>query len=296
MVPCVFAWFQVLTGRVIDSTIFGMAQKLAQEAGVAVVETAQGGRTLRAYGTFPHPNIFGGYLVIGLAIVTWLAVSARSKFCVFLCAASCCVLSATLMITFSRSAWIACVLWFAVLFFVTLLARCALSRKLLFVAFAALTAFVLIAIFFRAQVFSRFDTSLRVESLSVEERTSQYDEFGKVFLSSPILGTGPGAYTFALALQKPGMPVWEYQPIHNTPLLILAELGIVGLLFFVHWVYRIDKLAHSNWREHGHEFALALGSVLLVIALFDHYLWSLWPGLALSALSLAIMMKISYND
>ncbi len=62
ILPCLLGWFQYFTGFSPTLTIFGLAEKHVEMAGIAVVAT-DAFRSLRAYGTFPHPNIFGGYLV-----------------------------------------------------------------------------------------------------------------------------------------------------------------------------------------------------------------------------------------
>ena len=48
-----------------------------------------------------------------------------------------------------------------------------------------------------------------------------------------LIGVGIGNYTFALRAKYPEIKVWELQPVHNTYLLILAELGVVGFLFLL---------------------------------------------------------------
>ncbi|MFC1788242.1 O-antigen ligase family protein [Patescibacteria group bacterium] len=47
---------------------------------------------------------------------------------------------------------------------------------------------------------------------------------------NPITGVGVSGYTFVLSELKPDQRVWAYQPIHNSFLLILAEVGLLGLL------------------------------------------------------------------
>jgi len=63
-VSILVGWFQVLSGSSPDSSLLGIAAKDVATLGVAVVESGDE-RLMRAYGTFPHPNIFGGYLAIG---------------------------------------------------------------------------------------------------------------------------------------------------------------------------------------------------------------------------------------
>lgn len=290
IVPVLFGWFQVLTGVSPASTLFGTAAKDAQTLGVAVVETTVG-RTLRAYGTFPHPNIFGGYLVVGVVILGWLARRMKSKrdLAVMLFFAS--ILGSTFVITFSRSAWLGILIGASVSTALMLKQKKKLPRRLVWVVGMGCVSVLATIIIFHSQVFARFNPSLRLEAISIEERTSQYQTFGNVFFASPILGVGPNAYTFTLSEQDPGQPVWAYQPIHNVFLLILAELGLVGFLFFLFWISRIGRMSLMFVRTPDGMFALTLGVSLIVIGFFDHYLWSLWPGLALSTFVLGTIVR-----
>ncbi len=283
IVPVSIAWGQVIQGSSPDSTLLGMAAKDAQTAGVAVVETAAG-RTLRGYGTFPHPNIFGGYLAAGVVMLVWLTRFARSRKEMMFCLVVAGVLGATLVITFSRSAWLGLTVGLLVLLALMFWTRRIPPRRVIPIMTVGLASVLVALVTFWPQVIARFTPSLPVEAISIEERVSQYSTWDDVFLEAPLLGVGPAGYTFTLAAQDPGHPVWSYQPIHNTPLLLLAELGVVGFLLFLVWVYRMDVIVHHVWRSPGGMLALSLGTLVLVISFFDHYLWSLWPGLALAAL------------
>ncbi len=291
LVPVTVGWFQTLTGATPDSTLLGMSAKDAQTLGTAVVETVSG-RTLRAYGTFPHPNVFGGYLAIGVVILGWLAKSMKSQRDVVVLSMLAAVLGSALVITFSRSAWLGLLIGVVVSMALMLKQKKNLAHHLITVLSVGIVSVLLTIFVFRQEVFSRFNPTLRLEAISIEERASQYQMFDEVFFSSPIFGVGPNAYTFTLADQDPGQPVWVYQPIHNVFLLILAELGVVGFVLFVFWIGRIGRSLMAIKNPNG-LFAVALGVSLTTIALFDHYLWSLWPGLALSAFVLGILVRFS---
>jgi len=290
--PVLLGVYQTIQGSSGDSTLLGLAAKHVDTSGVAVVETASG-RMLRAYGSFPHPNIFGGYLSVALVLLAWLARYIRHRRDLVLLCIPIIVLSASLIMTFSRGAWLGLIAGGLFLIWQMFWNRkMPPSRAMPLITFGLLTMLITLGVFHN-QVVARFDTSLRVEAISVEERASQYMTFNDVFFSSPILGAGPGAYTFALEQLDPGNPSWSYQPVHNTLLLIMAELGIIGFFFGVRWVYLMDKQTYSLKRNAHTMFALSVGLTLLVIAFFDHYLWSLWPGLALSAFTLGIISRWS---
>lgn len=291
-VPISIGWFQVFTGGSPESTVLGVAAKDAGVLGTAVVETTSG-RILRAYGTFPHPNIFGGYLAMGVVVLGWLTrfMKSRREFVGMLLGAA--VLGSSLVVTFSRSAWLGLLIGVIVLMALMLKQKKKLPRRLVPIVGVGLVAVLVTVFIFHTEVFARFNPTLRLEAISVEERASQYQTFDEVFLSSPILGVGPNAYTFTLADQDPGQPVWVYQPIHNTFLLILAELGVVGFALFIFWIARIGRMSLTAAQTSNGLFAVTFGVSLVVFALFDHYLWSLWPGLALGAFTLGLILRWS---
>ncbi|NQV90614.1 O-antigen ligase family protein [Candidatus Uhrbacteria bacterium] len=290
LVPILFGWAQVVHGISPALTTLGMAAKDVMTPGVAVVETVTG-RMLRAYGTFPHPNIFGGYMAFGILALAWLARFAqRPVERIGLILASS-VLGATLIITFSRSAWLGIFIAFLLLIGLMLSQKKLPPHRAIPVMIVGLASILLTLVLFHAQVFSRFNPSVRIEAISIEERASQYQTFGEVFWTSPLLGVGPNGYTFTLASSDPDHPVWSYQPIHNTFLLILAELGVVGFVMLFYWMSQMDKLIDVSRKTPNGLFVVSAGVLFLVIGLFDHYLWSLWPGLALSALAFGVMVR-----
>lgn len=291
LTSCLLGWFQVWTAWSPASTLLGLASQHASVAGTAVIETAQG-RWLRAYGSFPHPNIFGGYLSVALLGSMWLCWKGSERLRVWVWGA-CVILSSTLLVTFSRSAWLGLLVACLLLGFVQWRRQIFSSERFKIPVVLMAVSVLVTAVIFHHQLFARFNPSLRVEAFSAEERVSQYATVDDVFFSQPVIGVGPGSYPFALAVLKPGASVWSYQPIHNTFLLVLSELGVLGFVALFYLVVRIDQLNSSVSKTPEGLLGLAVSVCLLVIGLFDHYLWSLWPGLALSAFSLGLVVKWS---
>lgn len=292
LIPSMLGWWQVITGGSGSSSWFGLASKDAVTAGTAVVETASG-RMLRAYGSLPHPNVLGGFLAVSLVILAWLVRFIHARRILLLTIVPVVFLSATLIVTFSRSAWLGIAVGFLALIGLMLFRRrLPPSRALPIIALGLLSVLSTLGFFYQ-QVFSRVSVDGRVEQISVVERTSQYSRFDDVFLLNPFLGTGPGAYPFALARLDPGGQAWFYQPVHNTFFLILGELGVIGAVALVYLLLRVDQVSSRSAKTAGGMLGLCLGIVLIVIGFFDHYLWSLWPGLALSVFALALIVKWS---
>lgn len=64
-IQATLAFFQVATQMTMESTLLGMALHDVLQGGSAVIETSTI-RILRAYGSFPHPNVLGGFLAATL--------------------------------------------------------------------------------------------------------------------------------------------------------------------------------------------------------------------------------------
>ncbi len=290
IIPAFLGWYQVLTGASAASTLLGLSGLDAQVLGTAVVENSSG-RLLRAYGSFPHPNIFGGVLSVATLLLLWLS-SQSMRFWSRIGAMVFAVLfSSTLLITFSRSAWIALGVASGLWVGMHLWKKRPIEAFSKIVLGLGLASFVVTMLVFSSHVLSRFDQSLPTESRSTHERIAQYESFDDVFFSQPVLGVGSGAYTFMLGRIFPGKEVWAYQPIHNVYALILAEAGVLGLLALFYWIVRIDQVSASLQSNRHAIFAVSFGALLLFLGLFDHYLWSLWSGLSLAVFVFSVLIK-----
>jgi O-antigen ligase len=291
VVPAVLGWFQTATGISPAAALLGLAQHLADHRGDAVVESGAG-RMLRAYGSFSHPNVFGGFLAVSLVLTAWLWERWRGKHRPVLFSFAI-IFSATLVITFSRSAWLAVgvsalvgaalMLWF----------RKRLPREAIPMLAGSLFVILITSAVFVQPLFARFDPSERLEAISIAERAGQYTTVHEVILRNPITGVGFGAYTAALAKEFPGGPSWSYQPIHNAFLLVLSEIGVLGFLAMLLWTLSVDRFHLRALHLRGGIFAASIGAILLVVALFDHYLWSSWQGLALAAFVLSLTIRLT---
>ena len=91
----------------------------------------------------------------------------------------------------------------------------------------------------------------------------------------PFLGVGAGSFIIQLA-QRAG----EFnfvEPVHNIPLLVASELGVLGFILLIAIAVSITRtfLYAKNSK------AIMIGALLMglaVISLLDHYLWTLAPG------------------
>jgi len=258
----------------------------AEVRGASVVQLADGTRWLRLYGSLPHPNLLGGLLLLFLAGTAHLAFKRegpRWPASVLFGAGT-----ALLVLTFSRAAWLGLALGGL------LVALCwkAFDRgRLLALAASGATGGLLAALRFHALVFSRLAGGSRPGTFDPEVVSGVMRGYlalqaGRLIEIYPLLGSGAGTFVAALSRLLPSY--FSVEPVHNVLLLALEELGPLGgllalsaaglVLLLIRRARSADAVLLS---------ALVLG--LLVIGLFDHYLWTLPPMRALLWSSLGLM-------
>lgn len=286
------AIFQFLTQKVIGNSWLGMAQQSVSVLGASVVEGT--GRFLRAYGSFSHPNILGGFLVIIIIInIYWLwrfyqqqgSINRHSNYqqvlhYLFL-VIGLMVNSYALCVSFSRSAWLGLVVGLSLLA-ITIFRKAGRLERIR--GLQIIAPLLLVVIFFIStnyQLFlNRVDGQSRLEIMSNQQRTTSLIEAKSIISNNLLIGVGIGNYTTYSYWLNHFHPAWEYQPVHNLYLLIWSEIGLCGLLLIIALLFiTIKNLWPLNTVEQKIKFSLAMA--LLTIGLFDHYWWSLYSGMML---------------
>lgn len=266
-----FALIQVVIQFSPETTLLGLSMYDPAVAGIAVVET-QAGRWLRAYGTLPHPNMYGGFLVMA-CVITWQFAKGCDKALWMLP-----MWVGLLVVTFSRSAWITLVVLLVVSF--PMLWK---HAKKPLIASAVVIA-VLVGLLF-PQFQSRFGGGGRLEARSLTERVDTYEDGQQVVQDHLWLGTGVGGYTGALLTYFPERNGYALQPVHNTAVLLLAELGIVGIVFML--LIALWKMNSALWKQKS---ALTVIIVIVLLGMVDHYLWSTQSGIILLGILLGLFV------
>ncbi len=298
IIPVVVGLAQVVFGESGASSLLGLATRDADTLGDTVIMLADGTRVLRAYGTFPHPNIFGGYLAIG--ILTCLSVSFGTirwltpRVYIGLLG----WLGLGLLLTASRSAVFGFLLGGGLVWLTARMSR-VMPRPLL--ALQPMLALVAIVLVLATSVMApAVVTGLRgggeLEQRSLDERVEQYREFPSTLSGTTwLFGNGPRNYVFALAEAHPARSAWEYQPIHNAFLLLLSELGLLGIIAVLAWLVTLCRFSSIGWPKRESLFIQAMAITLLTIGVFDHYLWSTWAGLVLVAYVGALAIRLDQD-
>lgn len=248
-------------------------------SGVAKI-VLDGVKMIRPYGLTPHPNVLAAFLVLAIFCALFLFTQKNKDYkwgaAVFYSLAIA-ILTFTLFLTFSRSV---IVVGLAAIFGCLVYAFFKSGRRwfnlntiVIFVASCALAA-----VFLWPFLSARFDVESSLADQSINLRVF----YNQVALDSveknPFLGVGVGNFVWTFQNSYNLAEAWMYQPVHNIYLLISSEIGAVGLLAFLVFLFFIIK---SSWRFRR-DFAitcfLSLVTCLMLLGLFDHFLWDLQQG------------------
>lgn len=261
--------YQVIRGTSPASTWLGLAAHSAERLGEAVVYMGDH-RVLRAYGFFAHPNIFGGYAVIGV-LLCWMSLEhTRKHRLYFYVGMVLCVVG--LLLSFSRSACLLFVLGCVLVAFRNRHAgRLYLKRMRI-----PLIILVVVGVCLGGGTYGawrqRTLATSAIEQRSIYERTSQYREALMLFREHPLVGVGLGRYTSMLRAMTPFQPAFAYQPVHNVFVLALVEVGVLGSIF----VCALVGYLYFRIRKGGH--VLHVVWILTPLLVLDHYVWTSVSG------------------
>ncbi len=256
-----------------------------------------GQKHIRSYGTFPHPNILAGFLIIPIFIAVGISleklthklqrhiIASRETFAgasLVLFVAAFTILAAGFVLTFSRSAFLGLLGGAFVLF--AKISSPAGKRKY------SCMLLGLILLFFAAFIVSRSGASFLLSDQSLNERALYSDVSREIISDKPLAGTGLGQFIYNFYLRHPNLPGWQYQPVHNIFLLMTSELGIVGLLlvllslasFFGKMVSEMNQMSILT---------ISLYCCIIsfpIVSVFDHYFWDTGQGLLIFAISVSL--------
>lgn len=256
----------------------------AHTPGVAKMDIA-GGKLIRPYGTFPHPNVLAGALIAALAFCFYRV---KKYYRVLLPLAL--FFTFALFLTFSRSAFLAVGAGALVYFS---LSDQKISLKYIFLGASLLLFFIVLlnldAIFIQRILFQ--------DDLTAVQERAEYISISRNMLLDHPLGVGLGNFTTFMQDYTPSkLQPWLMQPVHNVFLLITNEAGIASGLLFVFIVlylfrYLIRALRFVKNNPDEKQFCmllLAFLTAISVVSLFDHYFYSLYPGQVLLFLYFAL--------
>lgn len=232
-----------------------------------------GEKLMRAYGTFPHANVFGGYLVLllGVLCIDIKKENLHKKIPLII------AFLLGLLISFSRTAWLAG-LGFLIILFSQQSVK--INWKYLILG-AVMLIFILVLFNLHTVILARI-TDLSGDAYA--ERALFADIGQKVFLQNPMgIGLGNFASRMASFSSSPLQP-WLFQPVHNIFMLTFIEQGIIGGLFFIGLFIASARLCFSAMKrllkteKYQWKVWLACLFMLVILGMFDHYLYTIWSG------------------
>lgn len=247
---------------------------------------------IRAYGSFPHPNILGGFLLFSI-ITTKLycrlfhVEQSRRIFLI--------LQYIGIFITFSKSAILGLII---ATLFIHLRFQKRTSDSIATIQSQMFHVKHILIILF--SIFSGlFLYYINLEKFFIQSLQERWLYMKIAFLfihNHPILGISCGQFVFLME-KNAIYPLlsWQLQPVHNVFLLIWSELGFIGFftfsIFFIHLltfkntnVSRGTNDMNSEELRSAREISIAIEyfrSILLgffIILLFDHYLWDIQQG------------------
>jgi hypothetical protein len=288
VVQAIFSVPQFLLGHTAGLTQLGEIPNDSRWPGASVVALGER-RWLRAYGLTQHPNVLGGLAMTSLLVMTgfYLRQTGLRRLALLGLLA---ITTGTLLITFSRSAWLGTlaglIVLLGLLVWVQRLGTQPVRRTSVWLLAATLLAVVLA---FTSVVWPLLGPRLGlasegVEIRSVEERQMLGDAALGLIRMRPWLGVGLGGFSAALYRLTPEAVAYyaEFTPVHNILILATAELGLLGGLL---WLCLIASPWLALWlRRHQVRltpwWAGLCGAMaaLTVVGFFDHYAWSFQQG------------------
>jgi hypothetical protein len=271
-------------------------------------------KVLRAYGLFPHPNIFGGFLVMSITFnlillkmfhvehdlnkksenycincSTW---NKMRRYCLkvvqnvprgTLLFVSLILQSVGLAITFSKSAWAAMIMILTYIFLRNVPRGTRIYSYLFSKKIILLLLIVIMAIL-------SLNYNLKENlSKSVEDRL-EYINVSRGTISNNLwLGIGLGQSVVDL-VGNDDLKDWQFQPVHNVFLLIIQEIGLVGTLIIVCIMLFMFHVEHFKKQDTSMYFK-ALISGFAFVMLFDHYFWDIQQGQLMLVIVLSLLKR-----
>lgn len=253
---------QVTLGHTLQGPFYYLGERLLSVGTPTVAQASVGGQMfLRAYGTFSHPNVLAGWLVITLLIILRLR-RPRPLHTIYY-SLSTIIAACGVILTQSRSAALA--LFGLVIPFYLL-------RSL---RFRLLYFFIVLCSLFIIQLSNALPHRL---DLAVTDRLSLQSISLHTISRYPILGTGANA---SIPTYPSLAPNWRLlQPDHNSFTLFLSWFGLSGLLSLI--------VATRPLHESLYTISYILFPILPLL-LLDHYLLTSPQGLFILLLYLRVV-------
>lgn len=246
--------FQFLNQTPVFGYLFLGEANLNKQTGLAK-QVINGVERILPYGTTTHPNVLGGFLSISIVILIGILLIPKLNHKKYhqqpFVYGSIGIAIITLGLTFSLSAWLTFLIGISLLFI-------KLSNK---------RAFILATLIIILSPFIIYSLSMVNNDTSILRRNYLNQTAISMFSDHLLWGVGLNNFTAHVEKYSPTREVVRFtQPSHNSFLLVLSEVGLVGLGLFTYIIQKGWKIFRVNqqWSKNL--------LILLPILTLDHYL------------------------
>ena len=227
---------------------------------------------LRPYGTFSHPNVLAAYIVFSTIFVL-PALRMRKKKTNILILLSFVLSEAALVLTLSRASLILYSVLIPLVSFL-LIKNKKLLKEGIFIFITSLVPLLTIFIFYNQRILELFGESL-------SKRIDLIKAAFFMISDNPLFGVGIGNFLPEVIKYYRPLVFFDIQPVHNIYILIASEIGMIGLFFFLSFMFALLFRAKK--------ISLIILLFFLTSGFFDHYYLTLIQGQLLFALITAIV-------
>lgn len=255
---------------------------------------------VRAYGTFPHPNVLASFLAVSTAttLVTFFTFRekilkqwSKTLFWIVLIL----VQFVAALLTFSRSglSFLALLCGFFGVLFLTQNERSeqdvVIKKKVRIFFFLVGSLFFVFIVALWSPLSTRGTLQDSHGDNAISERALLQDVSRETIPHSPIVGTGPRSFLQNIqrytTSHNLSLASWQSQPVHNIYLLIATESGLAGLgSFIVLIVFVLTQIVRGVLKKEAKVLQPQLLAMLcilgyLAVGLIDHHPWDIHQSL-----------------
>jgi O-antigen ligase len=244
-------------------------------------------KLIRPYGSLPHPNLLAAFLLVSIFFLYFLWLRKSYSFIknsIFFFVFG--LLLFTFLLTFSRIIIfvfiLASLIYFTFIFWQSRKNKDKeLSKKIILIFLLFVVCCSLFTVLAWSEISSRFQISPTEQSVSLR---AFYNQVALAIIKEhPWLGIGLGNFVWEIKQMLDLLSSWLHQPVHNLYLLIASEIGLLGLVVFLFFIFRLLvslRKRFRSWAPNLLEVQLLafIISAFLFIALFDHFFWTLQQG------------------
>jgi O-antigen ligase len=252
---------------------------------------------LRPYGTFPHPNVLGGYIAVLLPLIIsnfQFPISKQTKKISIFKIGTIVLALLALVLTFSRSAWAVGILGIGIWYLVF-----RLKKKIIFPNIPYTKTQIPVFLFIISLGISIIVPQFLGDSEPVVVRKQLNESAISIITHSPVSGVGLGNFLVALPGALPSRMIYFLQPVHNIYLLIISEVGLVGSII-IGWLFW--KAFRNVTRDMRHVTSQKNNILritcyvslvtLLMLGFADHYPLTLQQGRLLLTLLVSLFIIV----